>query len=157
MMVFLTTLLPLVGTGFGSFMKIIGGYMDRKAAIDEAREKRKLAAEIGKGKIDATFQAQVFGDSEGGAYARHTRRVLAVIGMCTLSAIGILCTIWPTVPLHTFAISPEGGRIEILFGLFSWPATNDTIVVLTTGHLALTVVTILSTIVGFYFTPGGRK
>ena len=154
----ITMLVSTMGaTGMGSALKMIGGLIDRMAAASEAREKRKLAAEIGKGKIDASFQAQVFGNDEGGMYARATRRTLAIIGMLNLAAISILCTIWPSVPLVTFVPPANQRSFSILWGLFTIPLDEGTTVVITTGHLSLATVTILAAIVGFYFTPGGRK
>ena len=154
----LTSIIALLsGPAFGSIMKIVGGFIDRRAAIQEAREKRKLAAEIGKGKIDDQFQQQVFGDSAGGAYARVTRRILGIIGMLTLCATDLLCVIWPSVPLLTLTAPISTGGTNFLWGLLSSTTTSGDLRVVTTGHLAVIITYILSTIVGFYFTPGGRK
>jgi hypothetical protein len=153
-----TTLVSTMGAaGMGSVLKIVAGAIDRFAAAREMREKRKLAAEIGKGKIDVAFQEQVFGNNAGGMYARVTRRTLAIIGMLNLATISILCTIWPSVPLVTFIPPANQQNFTILWGLFKFPLAEGATVVITTGHLALSTVTILAAIVGFYFTPGGRN
>lgn len=154
----ITMLVSTLGaTGMGSILKIIGGICDRKAAAVEAREKRKLAKYIAENESAIKFQEAVFGDGEAGGYARGTRRMLALIGMCNLFTISTLCTIWPSVPLLTFIPPTSKDRFILLWGLIDIPLTDGTTVVITTGHLALATITILASIVGFYFTPAGRK
>lgn len=44
-----------------------------------------------------------------------------------------------------------------MFGLVKIPLGSQTVVAITTGHIALISVTMLGAIIGFYFTPAGRK
>ena len=48
------------------------------------------------------------------------------------------------------------GRTEFLFGLFSWPASQDPIT-LSSGHLAYMGQTALMGILGFYFGPSPSR
>ena len=83
--------------------------------------------------------------------------MLALIGMFTLSFITCITTIFPSVPLVSTTNITGEGRREFLFGLFSFPAEQAPLVV-TTGHIALFEATVvLPLIIGFYFTPGGRR
>ncbi len=154
----ITMLVSTMGaTGMGSLLKIVGGLVDKWASASEAREKRELARELQLRDADIEFQKAVFGDSEAGTYARGTRRILALIGMLNLATISILCTLFPSVHLITFTPPANRANIKILWGLFDFPLDSATTVVVTTGHMALATVTILAAIVGFYFTPGGKK
>ena len=61
------------------------------------------------------------------------------------------------VPLVSTTNITGEGRKEFLFGLLSFPAEQAPLVV-TTGHIALFEATVvLPLIIGFYFTPGGRR
>ncbi len=83
--------------------------------------------------------------------------MLALIGMGTLSFITCITSIYPSVPLVTISNITGEGRNEFLFGLLSFQAAQAPMVV-TTGHIALFQATVvLPMIVGFYFTPGGRR
>lgn len=153
----ITMLVSTMGaTGMGSALKIIGGIFDRLAAAQEAKEKRELARELQLRDADIEFQKAIFGDTEGGAFARATRRLLAIIGMLNLAAISILCTLWPSAALVTFVPPANRPDFSLFWGLVNVPLETGTTVVITTGHLALATVTILAAIIGFYFTPGGR-
>ena len=56
-----------------------------------------------------------------------------------------------------FSTKTSEGKKEFLFGLLSFPAEQAPLVV-TTGHIALFEATVvLPLIIGFYFTPGGRR
>ena len=100
---------------------------------------------------------QALSNVPGGAFTRATRRMLALIGMCTLSFITCVTTIYPSVPLISTTNITGEGKKEFLFGLISFPAEQAPLVV-TTGHIALFEATVvLPLIIGFYFTPGGRR
>jgi hypothetical protein len=152
-----TMLVSTLGaTGMGSILKIIAGIVDRIAAGKEAQEKREMLREMRMAEASIEFQRSVFGNDEGGRFARSTRRLLALIGMLNFAAISILCTLWPTVPLITFVPPANRSEFSLLWGLFKFPLDNSTTVAITTGHLALSALVTLGAIVGFYFTPGGR-
>ena len=100
---------------------------------------------------------EIINSGDGGSYTRITRRILALIGMCTLSAISLLCTIYPSIPILTSSNITGEGTKSILFGLFTFPV-EQTPVVLTTGHASLFAIScVYPLIIGFYFTPGGRR
>jgi len=138
--------------GFGSFLKIAGGIFD---SINRAREVKAEAEFLREAKANEQaieFQKLLNGTDN---YSKHTRRILALIGMSTLSALTLWCAVFPTIPLVTFA--REAGDLNLLFGIISFPVAAKTITV-TLGHIALVAGTVVyPMIVGFYFTPGGRK
>jgi hypothetical protein len=121
----------------------------QKFEIEMAREARNNEYAL-------KFQESL-NSGEGGAFTRATRRMLALIGMGTLSFITCITSIYPSVPLVTISNITGEGRNEFLFGLLSFQAAQAPMVV-TTGHIALFQATVvLPMIVGFYFTPGGRR
>jgi hypothetical protein len=133
--------------GFGSILKIIAGKVDSSAYIQELKLKAKLANE---GK---------FIQSQDNSYARHTRRMLALIGVSTLAIVTVHCTLVPDqviVTLKSIASGGEQGNWSLLFGLIEIPTGNKPIQV-TTGHLAIMNCITFGMIIGYYFTPGGRK
>jgi hypothetical protein len=155
----LTMIFSTLGaTGMGSLLKILGGLFDRMAAASETRAKRELLDYIEKSKLSVEWQGAVFGNDESGRFARGTRRIIALIGMCNFAVISILCTLWPGAELTTFKLPEHRSNFELLWGLIRLPMdAGEPTVVITTGHLALTAMVTLGAIVGFYFTPGGRK
>ena len=115
-----------------------------------------MAREARNNEYALKFQ-QSLNSGEGGAFTRATRRMLALIGMGSIGFVTCLTAIYPSVPLLSTTNITGEGRTEILFGLFSFPA-EQTNLVLTTGHLCLFECSVvLPMIVGFYFTPGGRR
>ena len=137
----------------GSVLKGVFGMLSdsrqQKFEIEMAREARNNEYAL-------KFQ-QSLNSGEGGAFTRATRRMLALIGMGTLSFITCATCLYPSVPLTTFSNITGEGRNEFLFGLISFQAAQAPMVV-TTGHIALFQATVvLPMIVGFYFTPGGRR
>jgi len=143
--------------GLGSIIKIGAGFLDAKAANSEIKAKQELLREARDAETAKIFQDSLTGNTEGGLFSRHTRRMLALIGVCTLSICTIHCTLFPADPFITLPslASGEGLRtIDLLF--FSIPLSNDPIQ-LTLGHLAASNYIALNMILGFYFTPGGRR
>ena len=149
----------LGATGMGSFLKIVAGIIDSRAAAHEAKEKRKLARELQLNKAAMEFQNTVFGQatSDEALYARETRRTVAIIGMLNFFVITVLCTLYPSHQLITFTLPEQRENLEILWGLITFPSRAPITAIITTGHIALAGVHSLAAIIGFYFTPGGRK
>jgi len=154
-------LLALFMTGggsaaLGSILKgVFGSLADSRAnasRIELTREARNNDNAI-------KFQKVLMGgkDNASSKYVRATRRLLAVICVSTLCIITILCVIYPSVPLVTLSnISGEGTR-SFLFGLYTVPVRQAPMA-LTTGHIAVFEATVVfPMIIGFYFTPGGRR
>lgn len=141
--------------GFGSLLKIIGGFFDSINAARESREQRELARDLQNHENAIEFQKALLGSD--GKYVRATRRLLALIGMCTLSALTLWSAVFPELQLVTIPAGGEGAATEILFGLFSFPHSTETVSI-TLGHIAVVAGTVVyPMIIGFYFTPGGRK
>ena len=146
----------LTGGGSAAMGSILKGVF---GAVTDARQQKyemEMARECRNNEFALQFQASI-NSGPGGAFTRATRRMLALIGMFTLSFITCITTIFPSIPLvSTTNITGEGKR-EFLFGLISFPAEQAPLVV-TTGHIALFEATVvLPLIIGFYFTPGGRR
>ena len=137
----------------GSLLKGVFGAM-----VDSRQQKFELemAREARSNEFAMEFQ-KALNSGPGGVFTRATRRMLALIGMSTLSFINCITAIYPSIPLLTTTNITGEGRNEFLFGLISFQASQAPLVV-TTGHIALFQATVvLPMIVGFYFTPGGRR
>jgi|TARA_R100000479_G_scaffold34005_1_gene14642 hypothetical protein len=146
----------LTGGGSAAMGSILKGVF---GAITDSRQQKyemEMARECRNNEFAIQFQASL-NNGPGGAFTRATRRMLALIGMFTLSFITCVTTIYPSVPLISTTNITGEGKKEFLFGLISFPAEQAPLVV-TTGHIALFEATVvLPLIIGFYFTPGGRR
>ncbi len=146
----------LTGGGSAAMGSILKGVF---GAITDARQQKyemEMARECRNNEFAMEFQ-KTLNSGPGGAFTRATRRMLALIGMFTLSFITCITTIFPSVPLISTTNITGEGKKEFLFGLISFPAEQAPLVV-TTGHIALFEATVvLPLIIGFYFTPGGRR
>ena len=146
----------LTGGGSAAMGSILKGVF---GAVTDARSQKhemEMARECRNNEAAIQFQASL-NNGASGAFTRGTRRMLALIGMFTLSFITCITTIYPSVPLVSTTNITGEGRKEFLFGLLSFPAEQAPLVV-TTGHIALFEATVvLPLIIGFYFTPGGRR
>jgi hypothetical protein len=137
----------------GSVLKGVFG------AITDSRQQKfelELAREARGNEFALKFQEQL-NNGEGGMFTRVTRRLLALILCSTLAAVVILCTLFPSAEIITLT-NPGGDQsTDFLFGLITLPAKQSPIMV-TTGHLSAYFVIVLAPMVlGFYFTPGGRR
>ena len=146
----------LTGGGSAAMGSILKGVF---GAITDSRQQKyemEMARECRNNEFALQFQ-EALNSGPGGAFTRATRRMLALIGMFTLSFITCITTIYPSVPLISITNITGEGKKEFLFGLISFPAEQAPLVV-TTGHIALFEATVvLPLIIGFYFTPGGRR
>tara|TARA_R100000664_G_scaffold33913_1_gene52697 strand:+ start:1921 stop:2385 length:465 start_codon:yes stop_codon:yes gene_type:complete len=146
----------LTGGGSAAMGSLLKGVF---GAITDARQQKhemEMARECRNNEFALKFQANL-NNGPGGAFTRATRRMLALIGMSTLSFITCITTLYPSIPLISTTNITGEGRREFLFGLVSFPAEQAPLVV-TTGHIALFEATVvLPLIIGFYFTPGGRR
>ena len=140
-------------TAMGAILKGVFGYVfearAQKHDLEMAREARnndnflRLQAELHKG--------------GAGEFVSFTRRILAVIGVSTLCACIVLCTLFPTAEIVTITNADGEGINEIFFGLISWQAAQEPLTI-SSGHISLMGCTvILPCILGFYFGPSGRR
>ena len=102
---------------WGSILKGVFG------AITDARSQKhemEMARECRNNEFAMQFQASL-NNGASGAFTRATRRMLALIGMFTLSFITCITTIYPSVPLiSTTNITGEGKkRVSIRTPQFS--------------------------------------
>lgn len=133
--------------GLGSILKVFAGWVDSRAHVAELKQARKAKDE------------GVFIKYQDNSYARHTRRMLALIGVATLSAVTIHCVFIPDqtiITLKSVASGGENSNWSLLWGLFTLPASGKPIQV-TTGHIAIMNCVTFGMIIGYYFTPGGRR
>ena len=156
-----TMLLSTLGaTGMGSILKILGGLVQSISDGNEAKQKREMARDLAMSQSDIEFQKAVFGnnsDPESNLFTRATRRLIALIGMLNFATISIICTIWPNVELITFTPPENKESISILWGLAKFPSGAEVTTSITTGHISLVSIATLGAIIGFYFTPGGKR
>jgi hypothetical protein len=156
-----TMLLSTLGaTGMGSMLKILGGFIQSASDAKEQKAKRELARDLAMSNSDIKFQQTVFGnaqDKDTNLFTRATRRLIALIGMCNFATISILCTLYPNIELITFVPPEQAREIKVLWGLFSMPLDAGVTTAITTGHISLVSITTLGAIIGFYFTPGGKR
>ena len=156
-----TMLLSTLGaTGMGSLLKILGGLIQSISDGNEAKQKREMARDLAMSQSDIEFQKAVFGnnsDPESNLFTRATRRLIALIGMLNFATISILCTLYPGVQLITFTPPENKEAIKILWGLVTFPSGADVTTSITTGHISLVSIATLGAIIGFYFTPGGKR
>jgi hypothetical protein len=145
----------LTGGGSAAMGSILKGVF---GAITDSRQQKyemEMARECRANEQALKFQ-QSLNSGPGGAFTRATRRMLALIGMCTFSFVTCITTVYPSVPLLTTTNITGEGKREFLFGLVSFPAEQAPMVV-TTGSISLfSCSVVLPMIIGFYFTPGGR-
>ena len=156
-----TMLLSTLGaTGMGSLLKILGGLIQSISDGNEAKQKREMARDLAMSQSNIEFQKAVFGnnsDPESNLFTRATRRLIALIGMLNFATISILCTLYPGVELITFTPPENKEAIKILWGLVTFPSGADVTTSITTGHISLVSIATLGAIIGFYFTPGGKR
>lgn len=146
----------LTGGGSAAMGSVLKGVFGMLSDSRQQKFEIEMAREARNNEYALKFQESL-NSGEGGAFTRATRRMLALIGMGTLSFITCITALYPSVPLVTFSNITGEGRNEFLFGLISFQAAQAPMVV-TTGHIALFQATVvLPMIVGFYFTPGGRR
>lgn len=150
----------LGATGMGSMLKIVGGLVQSASDAKEQQAKREMARDLAMSNTDIEFQKAVFGDGgdkDSSLFTRATRRLIALIGMLNFATISIICTIWPDVDLVTFVPPEQFKEINVMWGLFKMPIDSGITTSITTGHIALVSITTLGAIIGFYFTPGGKR
>lgn len=156
----ITMLLTTLGaTGMGSMLKIVGGVFSGISDAKDMAARRELIRDMQLQKADIEFQKAVFGETNAdtSAFTRGTRRLIALIGMCNFAVISILCTLWPSVELVTFTPPENKEAIKLVWGLVTFPSGADITTSITTGHIALVSIATLGAIIGFYFTPGGKR
>ena len=79
----------LGATGMGAGLKILGGIFQSISSAKETAAKRELVRDMAMHKADVEFQKAVFGDANAdhGMFTRHTRRLIALIGMSNFAVI----------------------------------------------------------------------
>ncbi|MGA0119828.1 MAG: hypothetical protein ACO3HJ_00070 [Methylophilaceae bacterium] len=143
----------------GSMLKIVGGAIQGMSEAKAAKERRELVRDMQIRGMDLEFQKMLVGeaDKDTGMFTRATRRLIAFMGMLNFAIISILCTLYPNTTLITFTPPENKEAVSILWGLVKFPSGADITTTITTGHISLVAITTLGAIIGFYFTPGGRK
>ena len=156
----ITMLLSTLGaTGMGSMLKIFGGVFQGISEAKAAKERRELIRDMQIRGMDTDFQKMLVGetDKDTGMFTRATRRLIAFMGMLNFFVISVLCTLYPNTTLVTFTPPENKESVNLLWGLIKFPSGADITTSITTGHISLVAITTLGAIIGFYFTPGGRK
>lgn len=156
----ITMLLSTLGaTGMGSMLKIVGGIFQSVSDAKASKERRELIRDMQIREMDVEFQKMLVGetDKDTGIFTRTTRRLIAFMGMLNFFVISVLCTLYPNTTLVTFTPPESKEQINLIWGLIKFPSGAEITTSITTGHIALVAITTLGAIIGFYFTPGGRR
>lgn len=154
-------LIALLGAGgsvgFGSLIKIVSGIFDSRSKNSEADTLTKQLHALQNTKLtDKQFELLFGGTEEERMFAKFTRRIVAIIGMLTFSAVTILCTLYPGCVITTLRPKEFAPLFKLLNGwLISFPVGSNITVDVTSGHVTLMAMSTLGMIFGFYFT--GRK
>ena len=137
--------------GLGSVLKLVAGAL-------AGRRENKLATIAATNGTAVAFQS-IFGTGENAMSKESamTRRIIAIMLVGTMCAIGILCVLDPAKDFVTCLMPEMKDGFSLLFGIIKFPSSKEVTVTLTMGHLALTFMNIGALSVGFYFTPGGRR
>ena len=139
-------------TAMGAMLKGVFGFVfenkRQKHELELARESR-----ANDNFIRLQKQLSENGDTESVSY---TRRFIAFCGIGTYCLCILLCTVFPQAEFISITNATGEGRTEWLFGLLSYPASQDPII-LSSGHLAYMGQTSLCAILGFYFGPSPRR
>jgi hypothetical protein len=146
----------LTGGGSAAMGSILKGVFGMITDSRQAKYDMEMARECRNNEWALKFQ-QSLNNGDGGAFTRATRRMLALIGMGTFSFVTCITTIYPSIPILTSTNLTGEGERSFLFGLITFPASQTPMVV-TTGSISLfSCSVVLPMIIGFYFTPGGRR
>ena len=138
-------------TALGAMLK--GGF---GMLFENRRQKHELelARESRANENFIKLQAQL-AEGGNGEFVSFSRRIIAFMGIGTLCVCVLLCTAFPQAEFLSITNANGEGRTELLFGIVSWPASQDPIT-LSSGHLAYMGQTALMGILGFYFGPSPR-
>ena len=100
----------LTGGGSAAMGSILKGVF---GAITDARQQKyemEMARECRNNEFAVQFQ-QSLNSGPGGAFTRATRRMLALIGMCTFSFVTCITTVYPSIPILTSSkLQAQGSR-----------------------------------------------
>lgn len=139
-------------TAMGAMLKGVFGFVfetkRQKHELELARESR-----ANDNFIRLQEQLSKSGDSKSVSY---TRKWVALCGCGTYFLCILACTAFPQAEFISISNATGEGRTEWLFGLLSYPASQDPII-LSSGHLAYMGQTSLCAILGFYFGPSPRR
>ena len=146
----------LTGGGSAAMGSILKGVFGAMTDSRQQKYEMEMAREARNNEFAIKFQ-EAINSGDGGAFTRATRRMLALIGMSTFSFVTCITTVYPSIPILTSTNLTGEGERSFLFGLITFPASQTPMVV-TTGSISLfSCSVVLPMIIGFYFTPGGRR
>ena len=146
----------LTGGGSAAMGSILKGVFGSITDSRQQKYEMEMARECRNNEYAIEYQ-KALNSGDGGAFLRATRRMLALIGMSTFSFVTCVTTVYPSIPILTSTNLTGEGERSFLFGLITFPASQTPMVV-TTGSISLfSCSVVLPMIIGFYFTPGGRR
>jgi len=139
-------------TAMGAMLKGVFGFV-----FESKRQKHELELARETRANDNFLRLQDSLAKQGnGEYVSFSRRIIAFMGVGTLCLCVLLCTIFPQAEFLSITNASGEGRTEWLFGLLSYPASQDPLL-LSSGHLAFMGQTALCGILGFYFGPAPKR
>ena len=148
-------LMLLTGGGSTALGAVLKGGFGMLFESRRQKHELELARESRANENFIKLQAQL---AEGGnnEFRDFSRRIIAFMGIGTLCLCVLFCTLFPSAEFLSITNAHGEGRTEWLFGLISYPASQDPIT-LSSGHLAYMGHTALMGILGFYFGPSPSR
>jgi hypothetical protein len=146
-----SSLLTVMGSaGLGSILKIAAVVVGKLGEAKKWRAKQDLVRELQNQKANIRYEKLLYGDTKVGMANTLTRRVIGTIAVLGVCSVTLLSTIWPDVPLVT--LTDGDGTAKFLWGLFELPVNQEKPVILSSGHLAVIGLSLLSACLGFIGT-----
>jgi hypothetical protein len=146
-----SSLLTVMGSaGLGSILKIVAVVVGKIGEAKKWKAKQELVRELQHNKANIRYERLLYGDTKVGMANTLTRRVIGFVAVTGVVCVTLLSTIWPDVPLVT--LTDGEGTAKFLFGLVEFPVNKERPVVLSSGHLAVIGLSLLSACLGFIGT-----
>lgn len=153
-----TMLSSIGGAAAGAMLKVLGnfilGYMDRK----NLAQREQMATRFQGERNNAALAKVLLGTNESTQHINTiARSIIAGVSISAIAIMGWVAITNPEVPLLTI-LPPEGrGQVSLFFGLVSFPTSGDTPQTVTLGHLAISIIGVLSMVLSWFFFPSGSR
>lgn len=157
-----TMLSSIGGAAAGAMIKVAGnfilGWMDRKNIAQREQLATRFAHDSANAKANAALAKVLLGTDESTQHINTiARSVIAGVSISAIAVMGWVSITNPDVPLLTI-LPPEGrGEVSILFGLAKFPTSGDAPQTVTLGHLAISIIGVLSMVLSWFFFPAGTR
>tara|TARA_R110000772_G_scaffold3451_8_gene12281 strand:- start:2221 stop:2715 length:495 start_codon:yes stop_codon:yes gene_type:complete len=150
------------GAAAGAMLKLLGNFilawMDRK----NLAQREQLATRFSHDKANATANANLakvlLGTNESTQHINTVARsIIAGVSISAIAIMGWVSITNPSVPLLTILPPEDRSEISLLFGLVKFPTSGDQAQTVTLGHLAISIIGVLSMVLSWFFFPAGTR